>query len=171
MSPESCPRNPRNPCVIPPVARAICLVRHGRAVAAGRRKVRGSNPVRAGLAVDAAEWPWSSARSHLTDRDDRLVRAAPMLAMVADWRAAQRRTRRRRTPRPAQPRPHGLPAGGRHVSGTPGAGRRSCPTSPKAWSPVQITQASIISSCPRNPPGIRPRESLVARPNYSNVHN
>ena len=45
------------------------------------------NPVRAGLAVDAAEWPWSTARSHLTDRDDRLVRAAPMLAMVADWRA------------------------------------------------------------------------------------
>jgi putative transposase len=44
------------------------------------------NPVRAGLTPDAAEWPWSSARSHLSGRDDRLVRAAPLLAMVADWR-------------------------------------------------------------------------------------
>ena len=45
------------------------------------------NPVRAGLVVDAAQWPWSSARSHLSGRDDRLVRVAPMLAMVADWGA------------------------------------------------------------------------------------
>ena len=44
------------------------------------------NPVRAGLAVNAADWRWSSARSHLSGRDDRLVRVAPMLAMVADWR-------------------------------------------------------------------------------------
>jgi putative transposase len=44
------------------------------------------NPVRAGLAVDAAQWPWSSAGAHLSGRDARLVRVAPMLAMVADWR-------------------------------------------------------------------------------------
>jgi putative transposase len=44
------------------------------------------NPVRAGLVSDAAGWPWSSARSHLSGRDDRLVRVAPMLAMIADWR-------------------------------------------------------------------------------------
>ena len=44
------------------------------------------NPVRAGLALDAAAWPWSSAKSHLSGRDDRLVRVAPMLAMVASWR-------------------------------------------------------------------------------------
>ena len=29
---------------------------------------------------------WSSARPHLSGRDDRLVRVAPLLAMVADWR-------------------------------------------------------------------------------------
>ena len=29
------------------------------------------NPVRAGLAVDAADWPWSSAKAHLSGRDDR----------------------------------------------------------------------------------------------------
>jgi hypothetical protein len=44
------------------------------------------NPVRAGLVPDPADWPWSSARSHLPGRDDRLVRVAPMLAMIADWR-------------------------------------------------------------------------------------
>jgi putative transposase len=44
------------------------------------------NPVRAGLASDAADWPWSSARAHLSGRDDRLVHVAPMLSMVADWR-------------------------------------------------------------------------------------
>jgi putative transposase len=45
------------------------------------------NPVRAGLVADAADWRWSSARAHLSGRDDRLVRVAPMLAMIADWRA------------------------------------------------------------------------------------
>ena len=45
------------------------------------------NPVRAGLVADAAGWRWSSARAHLSGRDDRLVKVAPMLAMVDDWRA------------------------------------------------------------------------------------
>ena len=44
------------------------------------------NPVRAGLASDAANWPWSSAKAHLSGGDDRLVRVAPMLAMAPDWR-------------------------------------------------------------------------------------
>ena len=44
------------------------------------------NPVRANLVADADEWPWSSARAHLSGRDDRLVKVAPMLAMVGDWR-------------------------------------------------------------------------------------
>lgn len=43
------------------------------------------NPVRAGLVPDAADWRWSSARAHLSGRDDALVRVAPLLAMVADW--------------------------------------------------------------------------------------
>ena len=45
------------------------------------------NPVRAGLVADAGEWPWSSASAHLHGRDDRLVKTAPLLAMIADWRA------------------------------------------------------------------------------------
>ena len=44
------------------------------------------NPVRAELAVSAAEWPWSSAKAHLSGRDDRLVKVAPLLAMIGDWR-------------------------------------------------------------------------------------
>jgi putative transposase len=45
------------------------------------------NPVRAKLATKAREWPWSSARAHLSGRDDRLVKVAPLLKMVGDWKA------------------------------------------------------------------------------------
>ena len=45
------------------------------------------NPVRAGLVLNAAEWPWSSAKSHLSGRDDRLAKVAPLLAMIGDWNA------------------------------------------------------------------------------------
>jgi putative transposase len=45
------------------------------------------NPVRARLVSDASQWPWSSARAHLKGRDDRLVKTAPLLATIADWRA------------------------------------------------------------------------------------
>jgi putative transposase len=45
------------------------------------------NPVRAGLVLVAAQWRWSSARAHVCGRDDRLVKVAPLLAMVADWNA------------------------------------------------------------------------------------
>jgi len=45
------------------------------------------NPVRAKLAATARGWPWSSARAHLSGRDDRLVKAAPLLKMVGDWKA------------------------------------------------------------------------------------
>ena len=37
------------------------------------------NPVRAGLAERPEDWPWSSARAHLSGRDDRLVRARALL--------------------------------------------------------------------------------------------
>ena len=45
------------------------------------------NPVRAGLVSAAGDWPWSSARAHLSGRDDQLVKVAPLLAMIADWNA------------------------------------------------------------------------------------
>jgi putative transposase len=45
------------------------------------------NPLAAGLCERAEEWRWSSARAHITGRDDVLVRAAPMLQLVDDWRA------------------------------------------------------------------------------------
>src|SRR5437899_1656324 len=45
------------------------------------------NPVRAGLVLSAAEYPWSSAPAHLRGRNDRLVRVAPLIERVGDWRA------------------------------------------------------------------------------------
>ena len=45
------------------------------------------NPVRAELVANAEQWPWSSARAHLSGRDDRLVKVAPLLAIVGDWNA------------------------------------------------------------------------------------
>ena len=44
------------------------------------------NPVRAGMVADPAEYPWSSARARLQGRDDFLVKAEPLLALVPDWR-------------------------------------------------------------------------------------
>jgi putative transposase len=45
------------------------------------------NPVRARLVRSPAQWRWSSARAHLSGRDDCLVKVAPLLGMIADWRA------------------------------------------------------------------------------------
>jgi len=45
------------------------------------------NPVRAKLATSAEQWRWSSARAHLSKRDDGLTKVSPLLAMVSDWRA------------------------------------------------------------------------------------
>ena len=38
----------------------------------------GLNPVRAGLAVRAIDWPWSSVRAHVEGRHDRLLTAWPL---------------------------------------------------------------------------------------------
>lgn len=45
------------------------------------------NPVGTGLVVNFADRPWISMPAHLSGRDDRLVKVAPLFAMVADWRA------------------------------------------------------------------------------------
>ena len=44
------------------------------------------NPVRAQLARRAQDWPWSSARAHLSGRDDGLVTVRPLLEQAEDWR-------------------------------------------------------------------------------------
>jgi putative transposase len=43
------------------------------------------NPVRAGLASQARDWKWSSARAHLRGTDDALVLVEPMLQLFPDW--------------------------------------------------------------------------------------
>ena len=45
------------------------------------------NPVRAGLVAEAADWRWSSARSHLGVRHDDLIARNAMRAWVSDWPA------------------------------------------------------------------------------------
>ncbi len=44
------------------------------------------NPVRARMVMSAVEYPWSSARYHVTaGASDRLVKASPIRQMVPDW--------------------------------------------------------------------------------------
>ena len=44
------------------------------------------NPVPAKLCRMPWRWPWSSAAAHVAGRDDALVRVAPLLERVKDWR-------------------------------------------------------------------------------------
>jgi putative transposase len=43
-------------------------------------------PVLAGLAARPRDWRWSSARAHLSGKNDDLVRVEPLLALKTDWR-------------------------------------------------------------------------------------
>jgi putative transposase len=43
------------------------------------------NPVRAGLAARAEDWPWSSVRAHLAGQDDGLVSVKPVLDRVTPF--------------------------------------------------------------------------------------
>ena len=43
------------------------------------------NPVHAGMVERPEDYVWSSARAHLEERDDELVRVQPMLDRVDDW--------------------------------------------------------------------------------------
>ena len=44
------------------------------------------NPVRARLVREPHSWRWSSATAHFTGMDDGLVKVAPLLEMVGDWK-------------------------------------------------------------------------------------
>ena len=44
------------------------------------------NPVRAGMVHAPEDFRWSSAQAHLEGEDDQLVKVAPLLEMVGDWR-------------------------------------------------------------------------------------
>jgi putative transposase len=52
------------------------------------------NPVRAGLSSAPSRYRWSSAGAHLRGRDDTLVKVAPLLKEVPDWRGFLRRVLR-----------------------------------------------------------------------------
>ncbi|MCK4659227.1 MAG: transposase [Phycisphaerae bacterium] len=44
------------------------------------------NPVKAGLVERPRQYRWSSARAHLTGRDDVLIKVKPLLKLVDNWR-------------------------------------------------------------------------------------
>jgi len=45
------------------------------------------NPVHAHMVKSAEDYRWSSARAHLSAKDDKLVRVAPMLERVSNWQS------------------------------------------------------------------------------------
>ena len=45
------------------------------------------NPVRAKLAAMPQDYRWSSSRAHLAERDDKLVKVAPLIRIVGDWKS------------------------------------------------------------------------------------
>ena len=44
------------------------------------------NPIRARLVEKPEDYPWSSAAAHLSGRDDAMVKVAPLLELVGDWK-------------------------------------------------------------------------------------
>lgn len=44
------------------------------------------NPFRAGLTDKAERYAWSSAAAHIKGKDDQLVKTAPLLHMISDWK-------------------------------------------------------------------------------------
>jgi len=44
------------------------------------------NPVAGDLVKEPADYPWSSARAHISCQDDQLVKVEPLLSMVGDWK-------------------------------------------------------------------------------------
>ena len=44
------------------------------------------NPVQAQMVVKPGDYRWSSAQAHLSATDDKLVKVAPLLEMVSNWK-------------------------------------------------------------------------------------
>ena len=45
------------------------------------------NPVRAKIVATPTQYPWSSARAHIVEKDDGVVRVKPLLDRVEDWKS------------------------------------------------------------------------------------
>ena len=55
------------------------------------------NPVRAKLVKRPEDWPWSSARAHLSGEDDGIAAPRPLLERAGDWRTLLESGRDERT--------------------------------------------------------------------------
>ena len=85
------------------------------------------NPVAAGLAERAEDWPWSSVGAQLAGHDDELAKVAPLRALIPDFAGFLGAPGRTRTPTPGSrghPRSAGrsvLPNGSPRSNGTSAA--------------------------------------------------
>jgi len=43
------------------------------------------NPVRAGLVNKAEDWEWSSAKAHITGKDNEIIKVNPLIKIVNNW--------------------------------------------------------------------------------------
>ena len=92
------------------------------------------NPVRPRLVADPYAWRWSSARAHTEGNDDLLVKVAPLLELVGDWKISLGSGRRgcRQDPRACA---DGTGSGRGHLSrligGQPAANRQAKESGPQ----------------------------------------
>jgi hypothetical protein len=154
------------------MARAFCFIRDGRALLAGGRAIHRdesrASETRVQSKTVALEQrrrtpvgprrPTGASRSDAGD-GRRLARPAEK---CNPGRGATEHTRAWS---------HRLSIRRRHVCGTPGAIHRSHPTSKKIRPPVQITQTTIIGSCPRNSRNSGNQQSRRNRKRQSNRRN
>jgi putative transposase len=75
-----------------------------------------NNPVKAGMVMRAEDWPWSSARAHITGRPDGLTDIVSLGEWIANWRAMLERGLEAADESEAveQASRSGLPLGGSH---------------------------------------------------------
>ena len=52
----------------------------------GRSEIQESHYVRAKLVTDPISYPWSSAKAHVEERDNSLVKVSPLLELVPEWK-------------------------------------------------------------------------------------
>lgn len=94
-------------------------------------------PVAAGLVQSPADYPWSSARSRLTEATDPLVTTSTLVDMVGDWRHFGNGRRRDRQELPTAREKRSAPWRER-VSRTDGSRFGATAQSVKTWNEAEI---------------------------------
>jgi putative transposase len=109
------------------------------------------NPVRAGLVARAADWPWSSAKVHLTGKSDGVVALAPVRERIDDFAAyLDEAEDAERVAALRQSRSTGRPVGAKEwiAALEAGAGRQLAPgkRGPKPRPPADAEHVDLFSA-------------------------